>query len=153
MTTDNRNFNTTRRLDPRTDPPSFVDEQLPTKSVRLAAGQVGNRGGRFRAPHGTMIGSYRITGSWRELTAPGTYSLRLTRLSILMGSREGFAYIRHSRTGTADIIHFHAPGQEVRLGAPLEPLYSFGPGTVIFGIGSPLGSAHWVGFHAEGFVG
>ncbi len=136
-----------RFIDYQVDPPAIVDEDLPTTTVKLTIG----KGGRFRAPHGTQTGSYRITGSHRELTAPGTYALRVTRVSVASGSRETNWYIRHSRKGTVDIIYFPAPGQETRLGGPMNPIYAFGPGTVIYGF-LESGSAHWLSQHMEGIV-
>ena len=72
-----------RRLDRSLDPPQYVDEEIPT--VTRVFRDPANRG-RVRAPRGTLTGSLRLTGSFRELT-PGSYSLRITRLSIFTGSR------------------------------------------------------------------
>ena len=139
---------TQRRLDNRQNPPAYVDEALPTETVVLRGPL---KRGRSRAPSGTIAGSYRITGSYQP-TAPGTYSLRVTRLSVFAGSRYVSWFIRHSRTGTADIIYFPSAGQETRLGGPLEPVYAFGPGTVLYGF-LEAGSAYWMGQHLEGLAG
>ena len=140
--------NTTQRfLDPRRNPPEFVDEVLPTETVVLRGPL---KRGVVRAPAGTIAGSYRITGTY-QTPSPGTFSLRVTRLSVFTGSREARWFIRHSRTGTADVIYFPSAGQETRLGAPREPIYAFGPGTVIYGF-MEAGSAYWHGAHLEGLV-
>lgn len=139
---------TRRYLDRQLDPPEYVDEELPTTTVKL---RLPGRKGRERAPHGTAIGSIRLTGSYHE-TDRGTYSLRVTRVSVASGSREtGFA-VRHSRTGTLDIIYFPAAGQETRLGGPKEPVYSVGPGTLFYHF-LEAGSAYWLSAHLEGVVG
>lgn len=137
--------NVTRRfLDRQRNPPEYVDEVLPTETVQLRGPL---KRGVVRAPAGTIAGSYRITGTY-QANAPGTFSLRVTRLSVFTGSREARWYIRHSRTGTADVVYFPTPGQETRLGAPREPVYAFGPGTVIYGF-MEAGSAYWHGQFLE----
>ncbi len=143
-----RVFTTQRAQDPQQNPPADVDVVLPTRSFTLRGPL---RRGRVRAPAGTIPGSYRITGSHRELTAPGTYSLRLTRVSIASGSRETGWFIRHSREGTRDIIYFPSPGHVELLGRPDAPIYAFGPGTVIWGF-MEAGSAHFLSQHMEGYL-
>ena len=143
-----------RRLDPTKNPPQYVDEVLPTRTLKLKGPL---ERGRVRAPRGTILGSYRITGSFYE-TATGTYNLRVTRLSVFTGSRGNDWALRHSRDGTVDIIHFETPGQYNAHGGPLTPLYSFGPGTVSWGwignnAGGSVGSAYWTGQFMEGIVG
>lgn len=143
-------LNVQRRYDP--ERPGLVDDILPTRSVKL---QLANRKGIFRAPRGTAIGSYRITGSFREAAtagAPGTYSLRITRVSVFAGTPNQEFYVRHSREGTVDVIFLPSAGQEVLLGDHLRPIYSFGPGTVTYGFTS-AGSGYDLGAHMEGFVG
>lgn len=143
-----RQVSTRRFLDRQRNPPEYVDEELPTTTVQLGGA---SNVGRARAPRGTAVGSLRLTGSYQPL-APGTYSLRVTRLSVFAGSREVTWYLRHSRTGTADIIYFPAPGQETRLGGPKNPVYAFGPGTLTYGF-LEAGSAYWMGAHMEGVAG
>ncbi len=140
-------------LDTQKNPPEFVDQVIPTDSKNLLFA----KRGRMRAPHGSGVGSITLTGSWRTLTGPGTYSLRITRVSLFTGSRNMEWGIWHSRVGTYDIIGFPTPGQETRLGAPMDPIYSFGPGTVKWGwlgdAGGAFGSAYTLSKHLEGFVG
>ena len=148
-----RQFVTERRLDPALDPPEYKDVELPTMSVKL---QGALRRSRERAPHGTVFGSLRLTGSFHEL-GKGTASLRVTRLSLFSGSRNNAWHIRHSRDGTVDVIDFEAPGQHVLLGNALEPIYSFGPGSITWGwLGNSagsIGSAHNVSQSMEGLLG
>lgn len=142
-----------RFRDPQIDPPMFQDEELPTLSKTLRGAQ---RKGRERLPHGSALGSLRLTGSQREFS-PGSYSLRVTRVSLSTGSRNMAWFIRHNRVGTVDVVDFPAPGQHYVVGAPMEPIYAFGPGTVIYGwLGDPtggFGSTAWVSQHMEGFIG
>ena len=145
-----RMFVTPRRTDPAQNPPREVDEVLPTVSVTLRGPL---KRGRVRAPAGTIAGSYFITGSHRQLGAPGTFSLRITRVSIASGSRETGWFIRHSRQGTTDIIYFPTPGHVELLGRPDAPVYAFGrPGTVIWGF-LEAGSAHFLSQLMEGYAG
>lgn len=143
-----------RFLDTRRDPPEFVDEQLPTNTRNLLV----IRRGRVRAPRGTITGSMRLTGSYRPFAGhPGSYSLRVTRVSLFAGSRDVAWHIRHSRDGTYDVIEFPAPGQEVLLGGPQSPIYAFGPGTVMWGwlgnYAGSMGSRVNYSQHLEGYVG
>lgn len=148
-----RVIQTRRFLDRRHNPPEFVDEEVPTVSRNLLV----LRRGRVRSPRGTILGSVRLTGSIRPLSAPGTFSLRVTRVSVFTGSRNMAWFIRHSRDGTYDVIHFPSPGQETRLSGPMEPIYAFGPGTVVFGwlgdAAGAIGSAYDLGQFLEGYVG
>ena len=148
-----RAFISPRRIDPRLNPPDYVDEPLPTDSKVLLV----LRRGRIRAPRGTILGELRLTGSVRPLSSPGSFSLRVTRVSIVAGSRQVDWHIRHSRDGTYDIIHFESPGQVTRLGGPLEPIYAFGPGTVTWGFlgnaAGSIGSAYTLAQHLEGYIG
>jgi len=162
-------MSTSRFLDPQTG--QFVDAELPTATVKFAWPE--RRGALVRATQGTIgansgyiVGSYRITGSHYDLT-PGTYSLRINRLSIgvhggghgygapsQIGSdnffRQGTVYrwgIWHSRDGTVDVIGFSAPGHVHQVSGPLAPIYSFGPGTVQWGF---LGAQHsHMGSHVD----
>lgn len=150
MTSENRIFTSRRRLDLGLDPPEFVDEILPTTSLTFRGPE---RRGVERAPHGTIRGSLRIGGTFYE-NAPGTYSLRITRLSVFSGSRESMWSLEHSRQGTIDIIHFETAGQEYRAGDAMRPLYALGPGTVSWGFigdhSGRMGSAYNVAQFLEG---
>jgi len=131
----------------------FVDAELPTTTVKLLWPE--RRGALVRATQGTVgansgyiVGSYRITGSHYDLT-PGTYSLRIHRLSVgvhgaithgaadsnigSLGHFRGTVWrwgIWHSRTGTLDVIGFSEPGHIHTVSGPLTPIYSVGPGTL-----------------------
>jgi len=127
---------TRRHLDKQKDPWEYVDEELPTTTIKLkgAAGRVSTR-----APLGTAAeGSYRITGSHYDFS-PGTYSLRVTRLSVgVMGSTnfQGTLFqwhLRHSRQGTIDVLTFGAQGRVFERGDRMRPIYSAGPGTLFWG--------------------
>ncbi len=143
-----RVFFTQRALDPQQNPPADVDVVLPTQSITLRGPL---KRGRTRAPAGTILGSYRITGSHRELTAPGTYSLRVTRVSLASGSRETGWVTRPSREGTRDIVYFPNPGHVELLGRPDAPIYAFGPGTIIYGF-LEAGSRHFLSQSMEGYL-
>ena len=139
-----------RFFDPQRN--AYVDELLPTTTLKLKGPL---KRGFIRAPRGTILGYYRVTGSHYQ-EAQGTYSLRITRASIFAGSREAMWAIRHSRQGTVDVLHFPVPGQQVILGEPNKPVYTFGPGTVTWGfIGNhagSIGSAYTMGQTLEGIA-
>ena len=167
MGEESRSFVTRRMLDPYANPPRYVDEEVPVRSIKLqgAEGRVYERG-----PHGTALGSLRLTGSFHEL-APGSNSVRITRLSLGVvapntlgvGTPDfglGTAYrwhVRHSREGTVDIRLFHESGRLEERGDAMAPIYSFGPGTVTWGwLGDHLGQmGSRVGFSQslEGLLG
>ena len=138
-----RTYTTRRYLDPAKSPPTYVDQELPTITVKLQGPQ---RRAVARMPSGTIEGSYRITGSAYDLT-PGTYSLRVTRLSLGAVGDSGagsqqfsrpwkgsvvYFYARHSREGTIHVEMFDHPEQRVRQGNALEPVFSVGPGTLFW---------------------
>lgn len=129
-----RTIVTRRFFDRRLNPPGYVEEELPTKTKQVF----------IRTKMGTCIdnslgdinvGSIAFSGSHYDF-GPGTYSMRITRHGVGIGSPGGLGgqlwwKLHHSRLGTVDAIAFaSARGQLVRDRAPLEPLYSFGPGTV-----------------------
>ncbi len=153
MGEENRSFVTRRFLDPLGNPPDYADEVLPVQSVVL---QGALRKSSERGPHGTATGSYRLSGSFYE-TAMGSNSLRITRLSLFSGSRNNGWYIRHSRKGTVDEINFESAGQHSAIGAPYEPLYSFGPGTITWGWkgdeAGAMGTAFTMTQTMEGYLG
>lgn len=139
-----RTFTTRRYLDPAKSPPQYVDEELPTITVKLQ-GPV--RRAVARMPSGTIEGSFRITGTNYDLV-PGSYSLRLTRISLSVSGDSGAGtakfdrpwkgttyrhHIRHSREGTLHVAQFSEPGQLDLLGDGLHPLISVGPGTLLWG--------------------
>lgn len=148
----------------------WVDEQLPTYSVKLKGPA---RRTEARSPKGTIPGSFYVTGTHYDF-ALGTYSLRITRMNVGVsggvpastqkGTLNKFGagthyrwYIRHSRDGTLDVLTFDEPGQVIRDGNPMSPIYSMGPGSLIYGfLGDHLGQVGTrVSFHQslEGFVG
>ena len=142
-----REFITRKFIDKARDPWEYVDEELPTTTVKLPYRSLA---GRKRAPQGTHTGTYYIKGTHYDF-GPGTFSLRITRLSVFAGSREVTWRLHHSRKGTLDVIYFPAAGQESRLASPLKPVFSVGPGTLSFGF-LEAGSAYWSGYHMEGVV-
>ena len=138
-----RAYTTRRYLDPAKSPPEYIDQELPTVTVKL---QGPERRAIARMPAGTIEGSYRITGSHHDL-APGTYSLRVTRLNAGASGDSGagtqkfsrpwkgsvyYFYARHSREGTVHIESFDQPEQRVRQGDALRPIFSVGPGTLLW---------------------
>ena len=153
MTQEHREFTTRRMLDPYGNPPRYVDEELPVVSVKL---QGIERKTSERGPHGTAVGSLRLSGSFYE-TAKGTNSLRITRLSLFSGSRNHSWFIRHSREGTVDEIGFESPGQHFAVGDPMAPIYAFGPGTITWGWrgdeAGAMGSAFTMTQSMEGYLG
>lgn len=147
---------TARRVDPVLDPPSPVDEELPTVSVVLN-GPFGRT--VSRPPYGTIEGSYRITGSFQPIGAPGTYGYRATRISVHIGtdikgdnigSQFGW-HLRHSRKGT-----LYATGLrhgEVDLqGGPLTPITAMGPGTLLYGFHGQTGTQYDMYQVVEGYT-
>ena len=150
-----RGFSSRRFYHPQTL--QYVDEELPTRTIKLSWPE--RRGPSVRAAHGTaqesppgtsrvnresyLQGSYRISGQHHDL-APGTYSLRITRLSLGVhgggsagvdtnGYFQGHGYrwgLWHSRDGTLDVIGFARPGHMHQVGGPMEPIYAVGPGTL-----------------------
>lgn len=140
---------TRRFLDRMKNPPEYVDEELPTKTVKIFS--------RNKSP-GTLldpavytdgtpviVGSIQFTGSHYDF-APGSYSLRVFRRSVYVGSHATYKTtraewkLRHSREGTIDTIPFfigtrvteqsHKVIDASLLGAPMRPIYSLGPGTI-----------------------
>ena len=147
-----RRFETPRYLDPALDPPEYKDFSFPTVTSQYR-GPI--RRGDVRAPRGSIQGSIYMSGSHYP-SAPGTYSLRITRRAVSSGSRNQRWMIRHSRTGTADIIDFTNPGRYEAIGDQMAPVYVFGPGTVVYGfIGAnasgSMGSAYFTSQFLEGY--
>lgn len=140
-----RVHSTKKFLDKRPSPWEYVDEELPTISVRICAN--GRRTPRVRGTGGVVnAGSYWLSGTYQ-----GTYSLRVTRVSVASGSPGALWSIRHSREGTRDQIYFPAPAQEILLGGPMEPVYAFGPGTVL-AEWTVTGTAQWFYSDIEGIA-
>lgn len=136
--------NFTRRfLDRMRNPPEYVDEELPTKTVKIFSR---NKQGTILDSNSglTNMGSIHFSGSHYDF-APGSSSLRVIRRSVHIGSRVSYGAnyewkLRHSREGTVDMIPFYL-GTRVQssrntlarseaLGGPMNPIYAFGPGTV-----------------------
>lgn len=140
---------TRRFYDRMRNPPGMVDEEVPTKTVHIFAREkYGDDldGGGVAAGAEFKFGSVHFTGSHYDL-APGSYSLRIIRRSVYIGSimsdRNTQAQwgLWHSREGTIDAIPFFLGIQAANrragdwkseaFGGPLNPLYSVGPGTVV----------------------
>jgi len=125
---------TRRYLDRMRNPPEYVDEELPTKTVKIFKRK--QQGTAIDSSLGDLnFGSIQFTGSYYSFSQ-GSYSLRITRHTIGVGSPGGpgaqlWWKLRHSQLGTVDAIPMDsARGQIIRDKAPMEPLYSFGSGIV-----------------------
>ena len=134
---------TRRAYDRRRNPPEYIDEELPTQTVKIFARR--KAGTAVHGQIGTVnMGSIYFSGSHYDF-APGTYSLRIIRRSVYVGSvmptrnTELEWSLRHSREGTVDVIPFFLGTQKVHQtrawlsearGGPLNPIYAFGPGTL-----------------------
>jgi len=147
---------TRRFLDEMRNPPEYVDEKLPTKTVQIFKRAFG-RGTVVHGQIGTVeMGSIHFSGSHYDF-GPGSYSLRVTRRSVYVGSvmptrnTELEWMLHHSRKGTLDAIPFFLGTQvanrsrmtanvEAR-GGPMNPIYSLGPGTIRAYFQSRRGSA------------
>lgn len=135
---------TARRVDPVLDPPSPVDDELPTVSIVLN-GPFGRT--TSRPPFGTIEGSYRITGTFQPLGAPGTYGFRVTRINVdigtlVTGEQAGSAFgwhMRHSRDGTLYATTLRRGEVDLR-GDPLRPISAMGPGTLLYGFHGAAGT-------------
>ena len=142
-------INTTRRfLDKRKNPWEYIDEVLPTQTKKIFSRQ---KQGTLWDPSvftpGTpmIMGSMQFSGSHYD-TSPGTFSLRVFRRSVSIGSHdyrnvEVEWALRHSREGTVDKIpimvgtrvynrYNSQPTRIETLGGPMNPIYAFGPGTL-----------------------
>jgi len=147
---------TRRYLDRMRNPPEYVDEELPTKTVKIFKRAYG-RGTVVHGQIGTVVmGSIHFSGSHYDF-GPGSYSLRITRRSVYVGSvmptrnTELEWMLHHSRKGTLDAIPFFLGTQvanrsrmtanvEAR-GDPMSPIYSLSPGTITTYFQSRRGSA------------
>ncbi len=131
-------------LDKRRNPPEYMDEVLPTQTVHIFSRK--KQGTLLDSASGaTVMGSIQFTGSFHE-DAPGSYSLRVMRRNFNIGSVSPYSNaniewsLRHSRLGTVDEIGVFI-GTRVStlntsnrkhelIGGPMNPVYSFGPGTL-----------------------
>jgi len=149
--------NITRRfLDKAVNPWEYREEELPTETSKIFKRAYG-RGTVVHGQIGTvMMGSIQFSGSHYDFS-PGSYSLRITRRSVYVGSvmptrnTELEWLLYHSRLGTVDAIpfflgtqvpnHRSVPvGAEVK-GDPKRPIYSLPPGTISTFFQSRRGSA------------
>lgn len=130
-----RGFVTRRRLDKSQDPWGYRDEELPTKTVHIFKRTL--QGTAIDSDVGeTVMGSIEFSGSHYDFD-PGSYSLRIIRQSIGVGSfnpgaGKGLLYwaLHHSREGTIDAIPFTTAGRVNQVGGPQRPIYALGPGTI-----------------------
>ena len=125
---------THRFLDKARNPWEYIDQELPTTTVKVFARR--KMGSAIDNSLGDVnFGSTQFTGSKYDFS-PGSYSLRFTRHTIGVGSPGGpggqfWWKLHHSRLGTIDAIPMaSARGQIIRDKAPMEPLYVLPPGTV-----------------------
>jgi len=147
---------TRRYLDRMKNPPEYVDEELPTKTVHIFKRGFAN-GTMIDGLSGTLgVGSIQFSGSHYDF-GPGSHSLRITRRSVYVGSvmanrnLEAEWALWHSRKGTVQVIPFFIGTQASNRrsgdwkseaqGGPMNPLYSFGPGTINTFFSSRRGSA------------
>ena len=147
---------TRRFLDKSRNPWEYVDEEVPTKTVKIFKRGCAN-GTMIDGLSGTLsVGSIQFSGSHYDF-GPGSYSLRVTRRSVYVGSvmpsrnLEAEWSLWHSREGTIDVIPFFLGTQVPNLrgvpigaearGGPMNPIYSFGPGTINTFFSSRRGSA------------
>jgi len=147
---------TRRFLDEMRNPPEYVDEKLPTKTVQIFKRAFG-RGTVVHGQIGTVeMGSIHFSGSHYDF-GPGSYSLRVTRRSVYVGSvmptrnTELEWMLHHSRKGTLDAIPFflgtqvpntrRVPLDAEARGGPMSPIYSLSPGTITTYFQSRRGSA------------
>ncbi len=133
-----RGYYTQKFLDKRRNPPEYVDEELPTKTVHIFSR---NKLGTILDPSSgvTIMGSISFSGSHYDFS-PGSFALRITRRNVSIGSatypKLNFEWkLRHSRLGTVDAIPFYkgtvgASARSEVVASPMAPIYSFGPGTL-----------------------
>lgn len=142
-----RVIHTRAMLDDMRNPPEYVEEKLPTRTFKLFA----------RSKMGTLydpeihtnasplnVGSMQFSGSHYDF-APGSYSLRIIRRSVYVGSTDRRNIqlewrLRHSRIGTLDALPFllgtySTPRRDSKMnyeafGNPMAPIYSFPAGTL-----------------------
>ena len=150
-------------IDRTMDPPRYLDYDLPTSTKKF---QGAVKRVFTRAPFGTILGSMRLTGSHYDLGL-GSYSLRVTRRHVYIGTPNMAWHIRHSRQGTVDVLTTPTPraadvtpqwyGNFEALGNQEHPVYSFGPGTITWGFtplaGQVIGSAYPLIQSMEGVIG
>ena len=141
-------INFTRRfLDKMRNPPEYVDEELPTKTVKIFSREKQGTilAGSLSGATQFNMGSMEFTGSHYDF-APGSYALRITRRSVYIGSvmsnrNTNFEWkLRHSRLGTIDMIPMFIGTQAANrrsgdwkaeaFGGPMNPIYSLPPGTL-----------------------
>jgi len=126
---------TRRFLDKSRNPWEYTDEELPTKTVHVFIRT--KMGTRIDSSLGDInVGSIHFSGSHYDF-GPGSYALRITRQDVGIGSPGGpggqcWWKLHHSRLGTIDAIPLIGNDRDrlTRQGAPMEPLYSLGPGTI-----------------------
>ena len=140
----NRISSTRRFLDKSRNPWEYVDEELPTVPTRIFSRN--KQGTILSSEDGlTIMGSKYFSGSHYDF-GPGSFALRITRRSVYIGSvmptrnTEIEWKLRHSRDGTVDMIPFFLGSRLANIrrgawsaearGAPMSPIYSFGPGTI-----------------------
>jgi len=135
---------TFRYYDRRRNPPEYVEAELPTQTVKIFSRN--KQGTILDSSSGlTIMGSIYFSGSHYD-KAPGTFSMRVVRRSVYVGSimptrnTNHEWMLRHSREGTVDMIPFFLGTQVANrsrmtlnveaLGDSMKPIYAFGPGTL-----------------------
>lgn len=135
-------LHTILRLDKSKNPWGVVEEELPTKMKFIFSRK--KQGTILDSNSGvTNMGSMQFSGSNYD-AYPGTYSFRVTGRNVAAGSMgpntDAWWYLHHSRLGTVDAmpikqagtqsIQYGIPQVREANGGPLNPLYSFPPGTL-----------------------
>jgi hypothetical protein len=147
-----RSNNTIRRLDKMGNPPVYRDEELPTQMKFVFSRK--KQGTALSSDKGAVnMGSIAFSGSSYE-AAPGSYSMRITKRTVCAGSMstntDAWYKLWHSRLGTVEMLPFKQAGtmnnsyglaqKHEAIGGPLNPVYSFPPGTLIQYIESRKGT-------------
>ena len=144
---------TRRFLDRSKNPPEYVDEELPTVTRHIFARE--KQGTAIEPASGALnMGSICFSGSHYDF-GPGSCALRILRRTVSYGSMETGGqlnwHLRHSRLGTVESLSFHNADKSplVDHGGPMNPLYSFGPGTITTYMQSVVGT-HRIASSLEG---
>lgn len=134
-----------KRLDRSRLPFSYVDDEVPTQTVKIFSRK--KQGTLLDSSSGvTIMGSMEFSGS-QYGKKTGTFALRVTRRNFSVGSMVNYNTevewkLRHSRLGTLDAIPYFRGTQTSKkandngylnketLGGPQNPVYVLGPGTI-----------------------
>ena len=140
--------------------PDYVNMAIPTEPVRLKFGP--GRGTASRtASH--YQGSAWLMGSKTLVGSPNDIMYQFQRVRFNTSTPNVYFAITHSRavnlfagvaTGTVDVIYLPSKGDDLSVGDPFTPIYSFGPGTLrvyALGAGSSLSTGKGSMMRIQGF--